>query len=94
MQMLPLNSVSTIGYTPEPAFFNLSQIASLPITATQLATATRTDKVLSKVYSRVTKGWPHQVEKELTPFFSKKEELAVEGGCVLWGMRVVILELV
>ena len=30
------------------------------------------------------------VEKALTPYFARKEELSVLAGCVLWGSRVVI----
>jgi hypothetical protein len=30
------------------------------------------------------------VEPSLTAFATRKDELTVEGGCVLWGMRVVI----
>ena len=55
LSRLPMHCVSTVGHTPEPALFNVSQIESLPVTSTQL---TRTDKVLSAVYKHVTKGWP------------------------------------
>ena len=58
LSRLPMHSVGAVGHTPEPALFNVSQIESLPVTATQLAQATRTDKVLSLVYKHVTKGWP------------------------------------
>ena len=39
-------------------------------------------------YIRV--GWPKEVAEQLKPFFNRKEELTVEGDCVLWGIRVVI----
>ncbi len=86
----PLNHVSTIGHTPEPTIFNLQQIESLPVTTKQVATATRTDRVLSKVYHYITKGWPRKVDKELAVFTPKKDDLPVVGGCVLWGTRVVV----
>ena len=36
-------------------------------------------------------GWPQKLpEPDLAPFFSRKDELSVENGCVLWGYRVVI----
>ena len=84
---LPINCVSA---APEPAEFNIAQIRSLPITATQFAQATCTDKVLSKVYEYITKGWPTEVDRELRTYFYKKEDLTVEYGCILWGTRVVI----
>ena len=60
-----MNCVSTVGHTSEPALFNVSQIETLPVTATQLAQATRTDKTLSSVYQYVTKDWPGDVEEHL-----------------------------
>ena len=50
LSRLPLNHISRVGYTPEPAVFNLQQLHSLPVTATKLAMATRTDNLLSRVY--------------------------------------------
>lgn len=90
LSRLPLNHVEPLGYTSEPTVFNLQQIGSLPVTAAKLAAATRNDKVLSRVYRYVTKGWPRQVDSSLAPFAAKKMELTVEGGCVLWGIRVII----
>ena len=30
------------------------------------------------------------MDESLSPYQSKKSELTVEGGCVLWGMRMII----
>ena len=90
LSRLPLTDGSPLGHSPEPAVFNLQQIDSLPITAAKLGSATRRDKVLSRVYRFIIRGWPPDVEAELAPYVSKKFELTVEGGCVLWGIRVVI----
>ena len=37
-------------------------------------------------------GWPESVETSdaMQPYIRKKLELSVEGGCVLWGCRVVV----
>lgn len=38
-------------------------------------------------------GWPgHCPDNELLPFFKRKNELSVDSGILLWGMRVVIPE--
>lgn len=92
LSRLPLNCVGTLEYADDPMYVNMAQLESLPVTATQLATATRTDPVLSKVHHYVTRGWPQQVDAGLKPYFSRKEELAVESGCVLWGLRVLVPE--
>ena len=90
LSRLPIHCVNNIGYNSESAHFNKHQISSLPVTAKQLAQSTRTDRVLSVVYRYITKGWPSKPVKELSVFLTKKDELTVEGGCVLWGTRVVI----
>ena len=90
LSRLPMHHVSPTGYTPEPALFNMHQIRSLPVTAAQLAQATRTGKSLSVLYRYITKGWPSQPAKDMQAFQPKKGELTVEGGCILWGTRVVV----
>ena len=35
-------------------------------------------------------GWPSRVPADLKPFHSRREELTVEGDCLLWGVRVVV----
>ena len=50
----------------------------------------RNDPILSKVYQYTKKGWPYQVPESLKPYQTRRNELTVEGGCVLWGMRVII----
>ena len=90
LSRLPLQRVGSIGYDPESSCFNIHQVESLPVTGKQLANSTQTDDILSKVHKYITKGWPQQVDSVLKPYFEKKDELTVEGGCVLWGIRVVI----
>ena len=81
-----------MGHTQEPALYkyNIHQIESLPVTSSQLATATRNDPVLSKLYRFITKGWPRKFDKRLKPFARRKHKLTVESGCILWGTRVVV----
>ena len=74
----------------EPAVFNVSQLESLPVTAKQLQAATRTDPTLSKVLRCMREGWPKQSSKELHPYWSRRLELTVEGGCILWGIRAIV----
>ena len=37
-------------------------------------------------------GWPDQPDsdQELAPYVQRRLELGVEGGCLLWGCRVVV----
>ena len=62
-----------------------------PVTAATVANQTRTDPNLSKVLRYTELGWPKTVSDPLlSPFFARRDELSIEGGCVLWGYRVVI----
>ena len=89
---LPLHHVSPLGYTSEPTVFNLQQIDSLPVTATKLAVATCTHSTLSRVYRYIIRGWPQSVDASFSPYLTRTSELTVEGGCVLWGTRVIVPE--
>ncbi len=90
LSRLPLNVVCASDSAPDPSCFNVKQIESLPVTSTDLAKATRTDPILSQVYASTLNGWPSEVNDELQPFRTRREELTVEAGCVLWGTRVII----
>ena len=68
----------------------LEHLSSGPVTATQIKTMTRQDKVLSRVLYFVQNGWPATVEQTLKPYASRKYELSSLNGCVLWGTRVVV----
>ena len=64
-----------------------------PITAAEIKNASRNDTILSKVMKYCEIGWPQSInesQSEIMPYFRRKDELSVEGGCLLWGCRVVI----
>ena len=35
-------------------------------------------------------GWPDSVTPELQPYFTRRHELSVEAGCLMWGMKVIV----
>ncbi|KAK3726335.1 hypothetical protein QZH41_008960, partial [Actinostola sp. cb2023] len=52
---------------------------------------TKRDPTLSQVLRYTLEGWPTTGNlDELVPYSTKKSELTVEDGCLLWGARVVI----
>ena len=71
-----------------PASFNNEQIQALPVTSDGIRTATGRDPILSRVLLYTRKGWPGRVPDVLKPFLIRKQELIVEDGCILWGIRV------
>ena len=70
--------------------FTIGQIQALPVTADQVQTATRQDRVLSQVYRYTQRSWPFKMTEELKPYAQRKQELFIVGNYVLWGNRVVI----
>ncbi|PIK58571.1 hypothetical protein BSL78_04477 [Apostichopus japonicus] len=75
----------------EETIYHFSQVNDLPITSTDICEATRKDPVLSRVYDYVAVGWPSHVEaEELKPYFCRRNELSIDDGCLLWGLRVII----
>ena len=46
--------------------------------------------MLSRVLSFTRSGWPEHGDAQLQPFSTRKQELSVEGNCMLWGTRVII----
>ena len=65
----------------------------LPVTARDIASATRRGPVLARVYDFTLHGWPSVVaDPVLQSYCSRKQEFSVDQGCVLWGLRVVIPE--
>ena len=57
-----------------------------------MATETRKDPLLSKVHYYILEEWPKEFEaRELwKPLSSRKDELSVDKGVVLWRNRVVV----
>ncbi|KAK3697326.1 hypothetical protein QZH41_004724 [Actinostola sp. cb2023] len=63
------------------------KLSEIPLTAKTVATETNKDPCLSKVLHLSTyKGGLARPK----PFFTRKNELSVEQGCLLWGNLVVI----
>ena len=61
-----------------------------PMSAKQIKDLTARDPLLSSVWQMVLHGWCYSSDEKLRPFNQRKDELSEEGGCVLWGSRVII----
>ena len=63
-----------------------------------IAKATKIDPVLAKVTHYVLEGWTEQIDRkssstedpEMKAYRTRQSELTLEGGCLLWGARVII----
>ncbi|XP_064479229.1 uncharacterized protein K02A2.6-like [Ornithodoros turicata] len=85
--------VGGIGSSEVSAVLSIA-IEKVPLKASEIAKATATDRVLSRVYRYVMEGWPSHErdprDPELQEFHARKSELTTENECVVWGMRAVI----
>ena len=71
---------------------HMMELVSSPVTEEEVSRETISDPVLSIVMKYVAEGWRNESSKEedLKPYWSRKDELSVESGCLLWGGRVII----
>lgn len=66
---------------------------ALPINYKLIATETQRDPILNRVYFYCYTGWPqniHMISEELKPYYYRREQLHLEHGCILWGVRIVV----
>ena len=93
MSRLPLSSSNDDDDNEQNAedIFHMSQIEYLPMTHVDIQRETKRDKTLSQVYEQVQNGWQfHPKGSLLAPFYSRRNELTIHQGCLLWGIRVVL----
>ena len=65
----------------------------LPCAREEIRNHTRKDAVLSKVMRYTLDGWPNHLaedEAELKPFYDRRNEITLEKGVLMWGMRIIV----
>ena len=70
--------------------FYVNQLETLPVTAEMVRKNTRTDSELAQVYEYTSVGWPQDVPVSLKAFQSRRNEISISQGCLVWGTRVII----
>ena len=92
MSRLPLPDQPISTPLPAETVCMVEGLSQSPVSAYQIKRWTRKDPVLSQVLRFVDKGWPDKCpsDKEMKPFWFRREELSMLDGCVLWGSRVVV----
>ena len=90
LSRLPVPENSAVGNPQDMTLFNVSQIVSLPVTEVRIQTATRTDPILGTVLRYTQQGWPSKVPEHLKPYWVRRNELTVEKGILMWGIRVIV----
>lgn len=84
--------VTTFLCDPAPASaVFLIDSSSFALTAADIARHSTCDSELSQVLDWVKWGWPlGKLGSLWQPYVSRKLELSAQGGCLLWGHRVVV----
>ena len=93
--MSRLPSSSNDSETERDDVFQTIFLDELPIRSEDINKATKHDTILSQVSQYILQGWPNSMNglpESIRPYYNRKDELTVEQGCVLWGIRVVIPE--
>lgn len=90
LSRLPLPEACPAEGGEEELVLMLDVMDDAPITTDQVRRWTSKDVTLSQVHEWALKGWPAAVEPQFMPYFSRRLELSVKDGCVLWGARVII----
>ena len=90
LSRLPLTVVPAQSDTPPEVVLLMETLEELTTTANNISSWTRRDPVLSSVVQYIQKGWPSQSDPNLNPYFSRKNELSLHSGYIIWGSRVVV----
>ncbi|XP_062609940.1 uncharacterized protein K02A2.6-like [Saccostrea cucullata] len=78
------------GKDPIDLFYN-RHFDDLPVTCVQIRRETQRDPVLSQVLDFVVREhFPQDCDEQLKPYYNRRDELNVYQGCVTWGNRVII----
>lgn len=67
-------------------------LAESLVTADHIRSWTRKDCELAPVVQFLQQGWPGEAPPKLAPYMSRKNELSLYDGCVLWSTRIVVPE--
>ena len=93
LSRLPLPTADQEVPQPAEVVHLMEHLSTTPLSSAQIRLWTDSDRTLSKVRQWVQEGWPEtdsDTSDDLKPYARRKLELSVEGGCVLWGCRVVV----
>ena len=92
LSRLPLPMADREVPQPAEVIHLMEHLSTTPLSSSQIKLWTDSDPTIAKVRQWVLEGWPDSTEtsEELQPYVRRKLELSVEGGCVLWGCRVVV----
>ena len=91
LSRLPSPFTTLFDCVPADVVAVIDHLSSCSINASAVKELTAKDPTLSCVHRFLLSGWPTQkLGQEFQPYVSRKNELSVLDGCVLWSSRIVI----
>ena len=91
LSRLPLPDVPQSTPVPGDIINLMENINASPVDALKVKQWTARDPVLSQVMQFVLQGWPPVVaDAHLQPYFTRRNELSIQAGCLLWGSQVIV----
>ena len=89
LSRLPLSQ--TMSPQTDPVnILHMSQFETLPVSSADVRKETARDVTLSSVYENTMKGWSKNTDPTLAAFHSRRNEITLHDGCLMWGIRVII----
>ena len=91
LSRLPLPEMPESVPVPGETILSMEHLEGTPVHSGHIKEWTKRDPILSQVLRFLLEEWPTKNNsEELNPYFTKRSELSVEDGCVLWVTRVVV----
>ena len=90
LSRLPLSDTPGRVPVPEEVVLAITTMNDTPITAEHIARWTATDPIRSQVLQFVERGWPCDVTRDCESYTRRKDELSVQHGVLMWGVRVIV----
>ena len=93
LSRLPLKYQTDASVEDKVFHVAAQQLNRHPVSASEIARETSRNPTLAKALSLTQDGWPVNfcTSPELKPYFTRKHELTIEQGCLMWGLRTIIL---
>lgn len=91
LSRLPRPVTTSQDHFPADLTLLLNHLSSMSISAANIKEWTSKDPVLSCVRRFLMTGWPDdKLGDEFRPYASRKSELSVLDGCLLWASRIIV----
>lgn len=91
LSRLPLPTTPKEVPQPADTILIMERLNDSLVTAAHVRSWINRDPTLAKVRKFVQQGWPDKEDdKQMSPYFQRKDKLSVEDRCILWGVRVVV----